>query len=264
MIGVFDSGVGGLSVVKQIFKNLPEYQIIYFGDTVHLPYGTKGAGFVKKSSSNITKWLLEKEAKLIVVACHTASAESADYLKEKFPDTPIFEMINPTLKEVLLKTKNKKIGIIGTPGTIKSEAWKKKLTSLDSKLKVYSKSCPLFVPLVEEGWMGKDITKTIIKEYLKDFKDIDTLILACTHYPMLKKEIKKILGKDVKIIDPAESLARELKIYLTDFASIERGVKKGSHHQFFFSDKPYNLKKISKLCLGQEISPKIVNYEEIV
>jgi len=264
MIGVFDSGVGGLSVVKQIFKNLPEYQIIYFGDTVHLPYGTKGAGFVKKSSLNITKWLLEKEAKVIVVACHTASAESAYYLKQEFKGVPIFEMISPTLKEVLLTTNNKRVGIIGTPGTIKSEAWKKKLLALEPCLKVQSKSCPLLVPLVEEGWIDKDITKNVIKEYLKDFKEIDTLILACTHYPMLKKEIKKVLGKNVKIIDPAESLARELKIYLTDYSQVERNIKRGTNHQFFFSDKPYNFKKISRLCLGREVSSKIVNYEEII
>ncbi len=264
MIGVFDSGVGGLSVVKQIFKNLPQYQIIYFGDTVHLPYGTKGAGFVRKSSENITKWLLEKEAKIIVIACHTASAEAADYLKKEFKEIPVFEMIGPALKEIILGTKNKRIGIIGTPGTIKSEAWEKKLLALDPSLKIYSKSCPLFVPLVEEGWINKEITKKIIKEYLKDFKNIETLVLACTHYPMLKSAIKKVVGNKVKIIDPAESLARELKIFLDDNPQIEKEIKKGSNHEFFFSDQPYNLKRISKLCLKEEIKPKIISYEEII
>ena len=256
MIGVFDSGVGGLSVVKQIFKNLPEYQIVYFGDTVHLPYGTKGVNFVKQSSLNISNWLLDKEAKLIVVACHTASAEGSDYLKEKL-DVPVFEMIGPALKEVL---HSKRVGIIGTPGTIRSETWKKKLLSLDSNLEVYSKSCPLFVPLVEEGWTDKEITERIVKEYLKDL-DVDTLILACTHYPMLKKVIKREMP-GVRIIDPAESLARELKIYLKDNSHLE--IKKGTGHKFFFSDEPYNLKKISKLCLGSEIKPEVIKYEEIV
>jgi len=258
MIGVFDSGVGGLSVVKEIFKNLPDYQIIYFGDTARLPYGTKGADFVKKYSSKIAGWLLEKEAKVIVIACHTSSAWASEALKKEYADVPIFEMISPTLKQVLLTTDNKRIGIIGTPGTIKSNTWKNKLLELDSSLKIYSKACPLFVPLVEEAWIDKNITKETIKVYLKDFKDIDTLILACTHYPMLKKAIKEVIG-DVKIIDPAESLAKELKLFFNDHSQIASKVRRGSKHQFFFSDEPYNLKKISKLCLGQEINSKIVD-----
>lgn len=251
MIGVFDSGVGGLTVVKEIFKNLPEYQIIYFGDTARLPYGTKGADFVKKASLEVSSWLLEKCAKIIVIACHTSSAWASETLKKEHKDIPIFEMISPTIKEALLGSK--KIGVIGTPGTIKSNVWEEKLSGLD----VYSKACPLFVPLVEEGWTDKDVTKEIVKEYLKDFKDIDTLILACTHYPMLKKIIKEVLG-DIKIIDPAESLAKELALFLRDNPSIASQVKKGSDHQFFFSDEPYNVKKISKLCLGKEINAKVI------
>ncbi len=256
MIGVFDSGVGGLSVVKQIFKYLPSCQIIYFGDTARLPYGTKGEDFVKKYSSQITSLLIKKGAKIIVVACHTSSAWASDYLKEKY-DVPIFEMITPTLKEVLIATKNKKVGIIGTPGTIKSETWKEKLLKQDPKLKIYSKACPLFVPLVEEGWINEEITQKVVRKYLKGFKDIDTLILACTHYPILKKVIKKEI-KEIKIIDPAESLAKELKIYLKDHSALTSKITKGKKHQFFFSDKPYNVKKISKLCLGEEIKPEII------
>ena len=134
MIGIFDSGVGGLTVVKEIFKKLPEYQIIYFGDTARLPYGTKGADFVRRYSIKITDWLLKKEAKLIVIACHTSSAWASDSLKKEFKKVPIFEVITPAVKEVLSATKNKKIGIIGTPGTIKSGSWKKKLLELDSNL----------------------------------------------------------------------------------------------------------------------------------
>ena len=251
MIGVFDSGVGGLTVVKEIFKNLPEYQIIYFGDTARLPYGTKGADFVRKASSEVTSWLLKKGAKIIVVACHTSSAWASESLKKEYKDVPIFEMISPTIKGSLLNSE--KIGVIGTPGTIKSNAWKNKL----SGLKVFSKACPLFVPLVEEGWIDKNITKEIVKEYLSDLRGIDILILACTHYPILKKIIKEVL-KDVKIIDPAESLVKELALFLENNPRIASQIKKGDNHQFFFSDEPYNFKKISKLCLGREINARIL------
>lgn len=259
MIGVFDSGVGGLSVVKEIFKYLPDFQIIYFGDTARLPYGTKGADFVKRYSSKITNWLLEKEAKIIVVACNTSSAWASEFLREEFKGVPIFEMINPAIKELLSIAKNKKIGIIGTPGTIKSGSWEKKLLKLNSAFKIYSKSCPLFVPLVEEGWVDKKITKEIVKEYLEEFKErgIDSLILACTHYPILEKAIKEAMGAKIKIINPAESLAKELKLFLNDNLQIASEIKKGMEHQFFFSDEPYNLEKISHLCLDRKIKPTI-------
>ncbi len=169
MIGIFDSGVGGLTVVKEIFKRLPGYQILYFGDTARLPYGTKGADFVQKYSSRITSWLINNGAKIIVIACHTSSAWAADSLKKQFKEVPIFEMIIPAVKAALKITKNKKIGIIGTPGTIKSRSYEKKLLKLNPKLKIYSVACPLFVPLVEEGWLSSKITREIAEEYLKSF-----------------------------------------------------------------------------------------------
>ncbi len=269
MIGIFDSGIGGLTVVKEIFKYLPQYQIIYFGDTARLPYGTKGAGFVRRYSAKITKWLIKKGAKIVIVACHTSSAWASDSLKKQFSakgrsalggrGTPIFEVIAPAIKEVLASTKNKKIGIIGTPGTIKSNAYKNKLLKIDPSLKIYSKPCSLLVPLAEEGWINNKITREIIKEYLMPLKlkKIDTLILACTHYPLLEKEIRKVAGAGIKIINPAENLAKELKLFLENSPQIAAQIKKGRNHQFFFSDEPYNLKKISRLCFRKEIKIKI-------
>lgn len=261
MIGIFDSGVGGLTVVKEIFKYLPEYQIIYFGDTARLPYGTKGAGFVKKYSSKITDLLIQKGAKIIIIGCHTSSAWASEHLKKRFKNVPIFEMISPAVDEVLTTTNNNRIGIIGTPGTIKSDSWKAKLLKAKPNLKIYSKPCPLFVPLVEEGWIHKKITKEIIKEYLLPLKlkKIDPLILACTHYPFLEKEIKNVIGQKIKIINPAQSLAKEIKQFLIDNFEIASQIKKGNNHQFFFSDEPYNLDKISKICFKKEIKAKIVN-----
>lgn len=254
MIGIFDSGTGGLTVAKEIFKALPYYQIIYFGDTARLPYGTKGAGFVKKYSAKITKWLLNKGAKVIVVACHTSSSQAGDFLKQNFKNTPIFEMISPCAKEVC---RYKKIGIAGTTGTVKSKAWEKHILKANPASKIQSVACPLFVPLAEEGWTGNKIARETAKEYLKKFSNIDALVLACTHYPMLKKTIWQTIGKDVKIIDPAKMLAKELAMFLKDNRQIDLSLKKGKNNKFFFSDEPYNLDKISKLCLKQKIEPII-------
>lgn len=259
MIGIFDSGVGGLTVVKEIFKHLPDCQIIYFGDTARLPYGTKGAGFVKRYSSKITEWLLKKNAKVIVVACNTSSAWASDMLRKKNKNIPIFEMIAPAADDAIKTTKNKKIGIIGTPGTIKSKAYQKNILEKDSSIKIYAVSCPLFVPLVEEGWIDNEIAEKTIKNYLDPLKEkgIDTLILGCTHYPLLEDEINKIIDSGIKIINPAKSLAKELKEYLAKNPELYKKIRKGDKHQFFFSDEPYNLNKISHLCFNKKINAKV-------
>lgn len=255
MIGIFDSGVGGLTVVKEIFKQLPDYQVIYFGDTARLPYGTKGATFVKKYSTKIVDWLLHRKAKIIVIACNTSSAWAADSLKKKFKGVPVFEMIEPAVKEAILTTKNKKIGIIGTPGTIKSGAYQERLLKIDPSLEIFSVACPLFVPLVEEGLIEDQITIDAIKKYIDPLKEkgIDTLVLGCTHYPLLKNIIEKVIDSGIKIVNPAESLAREVKMYLDNNPKIKEKIAKGIDHKFFFSDEPYNLEKISKLCFNKEI-----------
>jgi len=259
MIGIFDSGVGGLTVVKEIFKNLPQYQIIYFGDTARLPYGTKGEAFVKKYSAKITEWLLAKNAKIIIIACNTSSAWASRDLKKKFKNIPIFEMIAPAVEDALASTKNGKIGIIGTPGTIKSKAYQKALKKKNKKLKIYLSSCPLFVPLVEEGMVKGNITEEIIKKYLTPLKNkkIDTLILGCTHYPLLKSAIEKTIDSGIKIINPAESLISKLEKFLKENEGIAKTIKKGKSHQFFFSDEPYNLDKISHLCFRKTIKANI-------
>jgi len=258
MIGIFDSGVGGLTVVKEIFKYLPDYQIIYFGDTARLPYGTKGENFVKRYSSKISQWLIDNNVQIIVVGCHTSSAWAADSLKEKF-DVPVFEMITPAIKDIIEATRNNRVGIIGTPGTIKSASFKKKLLEKDSNLKVYSQDCPLFVPLAEEGLVDGKITSEIIEKYLNPLKEkrIDTLVLACTHYPLLEKSIEQVMGDNIKIINPAVSVAKNIKVFLESNFGIQSKIEKGSDHQFFFSDEPYNFEKISHLCFDRNIKIEI-------
>ncbi|MDD2731776.1 MAG: glutamate racemase [Candidatus Pacebacteria bacterium] len=258
MIGVFDSGVGGLTVVKEIFRYLPEYQIIYFGDTARLPYGTKGEAFVKRYSAKITEYLIKRGAKIIVIACHTSSSWASESLKKQF-SIPVFEMITSAGLEASLKTKNNKIGIIGTPGTIKSRSFEKKLLKINPDLKIYPKSCPLFVPLVEEGWVSNRIVLETAKEYLSGVKSkrIDTLILACTHYPLLEGTVKKIMGPKVSIINPAKTVAKEIRDFLENNPKTADNVKKGANHQFFFSDEPYNFKKISHLCFNRKMKIKV-------
>ena len=261
MIGIFDSGVGGLTVVKEIFKQLPGYQIIYFGDTARIPYGSRSEQFIRRYSKKITQWLLKKEAKIIVIACNTSSAWAAESLKKEFKGVPIFEVITPAAKDALIKTRNKKVGVIGTRGTIKSSAYSKRLLSFDPKVKVFLRACPLFVPLVEEGWIKEKTTEEIAKKYLAVLKKsgVDTLILGCTHYPLLKEIIKKTVGPGVKIVSSAENVAKEVKEFLRNNPEIEKQIKKGKNHQFFFSDKPYNLDKISHLCFDRKIKAKILD-----
>jgi len=235
-------------VVKELIKTLPHNKIIYFGDTARLPYGTKGADFVKRYSVKITEWLLNRGADVIVIACHTSSACAGDYLKKRFKNIPFFDMITPCAKELFLY---KNIGIIGTPRTIKSKVWERYILQINPTAKIKPKACPLFVPLVEEGWIDNNTTKEMTKEYLKEFNNIEALVLACTHYPILEKMIKKTIKAE--IINPAKSLSRELKLFLKDNnIMIEKG-----KHEFFFSDTPYHLNKISKLCLKQKIKPII-------
>jgi glutamate racemase len=255
MIGIFDSGVGGLTVVKEVFKQLPEYQIIYFGDTARLPYGTKGEAFVKRYSKKITQWLIDKGADVIVIACNTSSAWAADYLKKEFPNVPIFEMINPAVKEAKDKSKSGRVGVIGTPGTIKSNVYLKKLKGYT----VFSKACPLFVPLVEEGWINDEIAIKVANKYLYNLKQkkIDTLVLGCTHYPLLQNTIKKIMGDKVKIINPASAIISNLRNYLKNNPGIIKKVKKNPTHNFYFSDQPYNFEKISHICFKKELKIKI-------
>jgi len=259
MIGVFDSGVGGLTVVKEIFKYLPQRQIIYFGDTARIPYGSRSEQFILYYSKKITRWLLDKGAEIIVVACNTSSAWAADKLKKEFEGVPIFEVISPAAEAAIEKTKNNKIGVIGTRGTIKSNAYSRKLLSLNRKVKVFLSACPLFVPLVEEGWIKEKTTEEIAKKYLAALKEknIDTLILGCTHYPLLKGVIKKTIGQRVKIVSSAEAVAKELEAFLRSNPAVGKKIKKGDAHQFFFSDQPYNLKKISHLCFNKRIKIEV-------
>ena len=263
MIGIFDSGIGGFTIAKQIIKKLPQYQIIYFGDTARVPYGSKSKKIIKKYALQDSKFLLKQGAKIIVIACHTASAVAANTLRRKFSDIPIFDVVKDSLIKASRITKKNRIGIIGTRATIASCAHENYLKKIDKNIKIYTQACPLIVPLVEENWLNRPEAFKIIREYLKPLKKqgIDTLVLACTHYPLVKSIIQKAIGKKIIIIDPAEEIAKEIELFLKKHPVIERRLAKNRANKFFVSDISQQFKELSKKILGKKIKIKQVSVD---
>lgn len=211
-IGVFDSGLGGLTAVKSIMQELPNENIVYFGDTGRLPYGTKTEATIKQYAASDIRFLLSHNVKLVVIACGTASSVALTDMREQF-DTPIVGVVEAACEAAVRECRNGKIGVIGTSATIKSGSYLRGIAKLAPELEVYSAACPLFVPLVENGHFDTEVTQLVIKEYLEDIKKqgVDTLILGCTHYPLLEKAIGRYMGSNVRLISPSAELARSLK-----------------------------------------------------
>lgn len=251
-IGIFDSGFGGLTVMSAISKLLPKENLIYFGDSAHVPYGSKSKKVVTEFSTEISKFLVKKNVKMIVIACNTASAYSLKTLK-KVIKVPIIGVIEAGSVVALQNTKNKKVGVIGTEGTVKSNAYAKEIKKHDKKINCFSKACPLFVPLVEEGWNQGKITEEIISVYLKELvnKKIDTIILGCTHYPLLKDTIKKVIGKNIKIIDSATAVATAVKDLLGKNKLLKEKGK--GRYEFYVSDDPAKFKSLGSKFFNSTI-----------
>jgi glutamate racemase len=237
-IGVFDSGVGGLTVVGQLTEILPKEKIVYFGDTARVPYGTKSKETVTKFSVENVEFLMKHDVKMIVVACNTVSSLSLDFLKRCFR-VPIIGVIEPGAKGALGATRNNRVGVIGTSATISSCAYEKTIKKLNPRISVYSRNCTLFVPLVEDGWLDSSVTRQVAKEYLEPLKKkrIDTLILGCTHYPLLKNILSKVMGPDVILIDSAREVAKCAKEVLDANGLLNNSGAKPKH-EFFVSDEP--------------------------
>nr|1B73_A Chain A, GLUTAMATE RACEMASE [Aquifex pyrophilus]1B74_A Chain A, GLUTAMATE RACEMASE [Aquifex pyrophilus] len=245
-IGIFDSGVGGLTVLKAIRNRYRKVDIVYLGDTARVPYGIRSKDTIIRYSLECAGFLKDKGVDIIVVACNTASAYALERLKKEI-NVPVFGVIEPGVKEALKKSRNKKIGVIGTPATVKSGAYQRKLE--EGGADVFAKACPLFAPLAEEGLLEGEITRKVVEHYLKEFKGkIDTLILGCTHYPLLKKEIKKFLG-DAEVVDSSEALSLSLHNFIKDDGS--------SSLELFFTDLSPNLQFLIKLILGRDYPVKL-------
>ncbi len=252
-IGIFDSGIGGLTVAAEIFRRLPNENVIYFGDTGRYPYGPRSQAIIKRFSRQDVNFLLEQNVKFVVVACNTASAMALDYIK-KICNIPIIGVIQPGAIAAAKNTKSKRIGVIGTQGTIESSSYQRALKSLNSTFKIYAKACPLFVALAEEGYVNKPAARMIATDYLREMKrrKIDTLVLGCTHYPLLKRTIRQVMGTAVELIDSAEETTRALKAALLKLGLLNEGRRTGKK-RFYVSDSPEKFKKIGERFLRQRI-----------
>ncbi|MFN3562627.1 MAG: glutamate racemase [Chloroherpetonaceae bacterium] len=252
-IGVFDSGVGGLTVVRQLRQLLPNEHIIYFGDTARVPYGTKSEPTVRKYAAEDTALLLRYEPKLIVIACNTVSALALDTVQETANGLGVLGVIKAGAKLAIEKSEHKRIGVIGTQATIASYAYQRELHRLNKDVQVFSKACPLFVPLAEEGFAMHEASKLIAKEYLAELLDsrIDALILGCTHYPLLKPTIQDVVGKSVELIDSAEAVAREVKAYLAQQQWLSDATPQPP--RVLVSDMPQRFRTVAERFLGMEL-----------
>ncbi|MEJ7778345.1 MAG: glutamate racemase [Daejeonella sp.] len=254
-IGIFDSGIGGLTVANAIRKILPNEQLIYFGDTAHMPYGDKSPEAIKFYSLKIAKFLLDKKCKVIVIACNTASSHAYHELVHFLSDrVPIINVIDPVVDFMIQKSQNRKIGVIGTKSTIRSDIYAKKFKLANPGIQVSSLATPLLAPMIEEGFFNNNISKTVINSYLSSskLKKIDSLILACTHYPLIKPEIASFYSGRIDIINTAEIVAEYVKERLSLLELLNNEVAK--KHQFFVSDYTPSFAKSTRLFFGEKIN----------
>lgn len=264
-VGVFDSGVGGLTVAREIMRHLPNENIVYFGDTARVPYGSKSKDNIIRYSRQIINFLKTKEVKAIVIACNTASALALDVVQEE-SDIPIIGVVEPGARAALDTTVSKRIGVIGTEATIRSAMYEKIIRGIDPEASVTGKACPLFVPLVEEGFAKHQVTKEIIDFYLSSFleTDIDSLILGCTHYPLLRSRIREYVGNKMTLVNPAYETAMDLKKLLEE-CNMENTGENQAHasYSFYVSDAADKFKQFANSILPYDIeTTKQINIEE--
>lgn len=251
-IGVFDSGVGGLTVAREIMRQMPQEQIIYFGDTARVPYGSKSKETIISFSRQIAKFLLTKKVKAIVIACNTASSFALETIRSEL-SIPVIGVIKAGAITAAQTTKTGRIGIIGTQGTIDSGIYTRTLTELDANLQVFEKACPLFAPLVEEGWLYDSVTIEIAERYLNELQgyDVDTLVLGCTHYPLIRHTVQKVMGPNVTLVNPAFETAKHTKDVL-----LKNGLEcsmQMPNHKFYVSDGAEKFKAFANTILPCEV-----------
>jgi glutamate racemase len=252
-IGIFDSGVGGLTVFRRIAERLPDEPITYLGDTARVPYGTKSAETVIRYARACSIVLLERGIKVLVVACNTASAFALDTLRNELP-IPVLGVVEPGVRRAVQETRNNHIGVIGTPGTISSGAYQNAIRTLAPEAHVFCKPCPLFVPLAEEGWTDGEVPREAAREYLTELlnHNIDVLVLGCTHYPVLKKVIAETAGPEVALVDSAEAMSGAVADTLAR-AGLQNRSGRASAYTFLVTDAPDGFAEIGKRFSGHEI-----------
>ncbi|GIW43332.1 MAG: glutamate racemase [Candidatus Binatia bacterium] len=255
-IGVFDSGIGGLTVVQQLIRLLPHEDIVYLGDTARTPYGTKSPETICRYAIENAAFLLDKGIKLLVVACNSVSAVALSNLEQELP-VPVVGVIAPGAQEAVRRTRNGKIGVIGTEATIASGAYTRALKSLNPDLEIYTRACPLFVPLAEEGWVNNEVARSAARRYLASLRrsGIDTLVLGCTHYPLLAPVIHEILGPGVSLVDSAGTTAQAVRRLLQRRQLLRRNG--AGTMSFFVTDAPERFIKVGSLFLGQPVESAV-------
>ncbi len=264
-VGVFDSGVGGLTVAREISRQLPEENIVYFGDTARVPYGSKSQNTIIRFSEQIIRFLKTKQVKAIVIACNTASALALDAVRDEF-DIPIMGVVIPGARAAVEATKNRKVGVVGTDATVQSGMYTKVIHEMAPDITVIEKACPLFVPLVEEGFKEHVVTREIIEYYLESMRntDIDAMILGCTHYPLIRSKIRDYMGDRIQIVNPAYETAMDLKKMLEERGMANDGsTEQHSRYSFYVSDAAEKFRKFANTVMPFDVpTTNVVNIEE--
>lgn len=265
-IGVFDSGFGGINILRGIVKELPAYNYLYLGDTARTPYGTRSKEVVYEFTKQAVDFMFANNCELVIFACNTASSDALrkiqqEYLPKHYPYKKVLGVLIPAAEEAITKTKNKKIGVVATEGTIQSSAFVRELTKIEPKIKVFQNPCPLLVPIVEEGEQNSKATKLILENYLKPLKNkgIDTLILGCTHYGILENQIKKITGSNITIISGAKVVPKKFKNYLKRHPEIDRGLGKNGIVNFYTTDLTQKFVSLGSKFFGKRIKAQKIS-----
>jgi glutamate racemase len=255
MIGIFDSGIGGLTVARAILEQLPGYDLVYFGDTARTPYGNKSALTIQSYARRCADFLISRGARVIIIACNTAASVAAELLAGAYP-TPIFEVITPGAALAARLSHSGRIGVIGTRSTIASGAYERRILQFRPEAQVVSQPCPLLVPLVEEGWLRRRETAMIVKKYLRPLKmqQIDTLILGCTHYPVLADLIQDKAGKRIRLVDSAKAVAERLKTHLANSPELTAELSRQGRSEFFISDVTPQFEAIARKVLNRHLT----------
>ena len=264
-IGIFDSGIGGLTVVKQLIRFLPGENLVYFGDTARLPYGTKSDKLIKQYALENAAFLQQFDIKFLVVACNSASSVALETLEANIT-IPVIGVIFPGVEAAVKASKSKRIGVIGTSATINSDAYSQKIKQIDPSIQVFGQPCPLLVSLVEEGWIEDEITRMTIRKYLEPLlnHNIDAIILGCTHYPVLKEVISQEIGDQIKLIDSGKETAKKVKSILLEM-NLKREADSGGEVKFFVSDIPSKFDEIGTRFLGQPlVNAQRVNFDKFL
>ncbi len=260
-IGVFDSGIGGLTVVRALMERLPFENIIYFGDTARVPYGVKSVETIALYARQITEFLLQQRVKLLIVACNTMAAVAHQTITGLSP-VPVLDVIDAGARIAVSVSRNKRVGVIGTPATVNSNAYTRAIHKLDPQIRIFSQTCPLFVPLVEEGWLNHRVTYLTAEEYLRPIMEqaVDTLVLGCTHYPLLKSLLQEIVGNGIQLVDSAEAMAEQTAAML-DYQDLGNRGNQHPQYRYYVTDVPYRFRNIGEIFLGRTLADiKIVKW----